>query len=156
MLRAAVLFMVLLLLWLLLSGIYEPLLLGLGIASCAFVVWIALRKDVLDAEGLPMHLHLGRSLHYAAWLAWQVFLSTLDVTWRIWHPALPISPGVRHVPAELGDVARVIYANSITLTPGTVSIDVDADRILVHSLTEEGLAGLEAGEMYRRVKHLEE
>lgn len=156
MLRAAVLFVLLLLLWLLLSGIYEPLMLGLGAASCAFVVWIALRKDVLDAEGLPMHLHPGRTLHYAGWLAWQVFLSTVDVTRRIWHPGLPISPGVRHVPAELDDVARVIYANSITLTPGTVSIDVDEDRILVHSLTRQGLEDLEAGEMYRRVKRLED
>lgn len=156
MLRAAVLFVILLLLWLLLSGIYQPLLLGLGVASCALVVWIALRKDVLDAEGLPMHLNLWRTLCYALWLGWQILLSTLDVTRRIWHPALPISPGVRHVPAKLGDVARVIYANSITLTPGTLSIDVDEDRILVHSLTEEGLADLEGGEMYRRVKELED
>jgi multicomponent Na+:H+ antiporter subunit E len=156
MLRAVVLFVILLLLWLLLSGIFQPLLLGLGVASCALVVWIALRKDLLDAEGLPMHLNLLRTLRYAIWLGWQILLTTLDVTRRIWHPALPISAGVRHVPAELGDVARVIYANSITLTPGTLSIDVEEDRILVHSLTEEGLADLEAGEMYRRVKALED
>ena len=155
MFRAAILFLILAAIWLLFSGLFQPLLLILGILSCGLVVWIALRKNVLDAEGLPIHLRLLRLFRYLGWLAWQVVKSNIDVTWRIWHPRLPISPGVRRVPAVLPEISRVTYANSITLTPGTVSIDVDEGGILVHSLTAEGLTELEAGAMYERVKGLE-
>lgn len=155
--RVLVLLFILACFWLALSGFFKPLLLALGALSCLFVAWITLRKSLIgDEESLLTQLHWGRWCRYQLWLVGQIVKSTIDVAGRILHPALPITPTVERVPAELSDLGKVIYANSITLTPGTVSIDLTDDGIVVHSLTREGMDDLQSGEMYRRVKALEQ
>jgi multicomponent Na+:H+ antiporter subunit E len=144
-------------LWLLLSGFFEPLLLGLGLVSCAFVVRIALRMDVVDREWYPIHLLFTRVLFYWPWLLKEIAKANIDVTRRILDPRLPISPTlVRLKASQRSDIGRVTYANSITVTPGTVSIDLQGDEIVVHALTREAAAALEEGEMDRRVCVLED
>ncbi len=70
-------------------------------------------------------------------------------------PRLPISPTLVELDAKpTTDAGRVLLGNSITLTPGTVTLDIYADRLLVHALTKEGAAALEEGEMNRRVASL--
>lgn len=149
------LFVILSVLWLLLSGMFEPLLLGLGVFSCMLVLWIAMRKDIVDHEAAPSHLSSLGLLRYWVWLLWQIVLANIDVSRRILDPRLPISPRLIKVPARMDDVSRVIYANSITLTPGTVSIEVSENEITVHSLTAAGAEDLLEGEMGRRVAALE-
>ncbi len=142
-------------LWLLLSGHYVPLLLTLGALSVAVVVLIALRMDVIDREGHPIHL-TPKALLYWTWLFWEIVKSNVDVTRRILAPSLPISPTVVRVRAsQKSALGRVIYANSITLTPGTVSMDIEAETITVHALTREGAEALRRGEMDRRVTEFE-
>ena len=142
-------------LWLLLSGHYNALLLSLGVVSILVVVMIALRMDVIDREGHPIHLTI-KVLPYWAWLGWEIIKSNLDVARRILSPTLPISPTVLRVKAsQRSALGKVIYANSITLTPGTVSINIEANEIEVHALTREAAASLRAGEMNRRVAGLE-
>ncbi len=149
--HAVSLSVVLFILWLLLSGHYEPLILTLGALSCVFVAWIAHRMDVADREGHPIHL-TWRFLVYWPWLFWEIVKANLEVARLILAPRLPISPTVIKVKASQGeDLGRVIYANSITLTPGTVSIDLRGDTIEVHAITRDMAAGLETGEMDRRV-----
>ena len=83
-------------------------------------------------------------------------LANIDVSRRILDPKLPIRPNFIRVKAsQQGDLGRVIYANSITLTPGTVSVDMEADEITVHALSYEGAAEDMSGEMDRRVSALE-
>ncbi len=146
------LFAFLFVVWLLFSGYFEPLLLTLGLLSCAFVVWIAVRQNVVDHEGHPVHLRPVRWLSYTVWLAGEIVKANIDVAARIWNPKLPISPTVVKVPADMNELGQVIYANSITLTPGTVSIDLDNNVITVHALTREGAEELSKGEMARRVQ----
>jgi multicomponent Na+:H+ antiporter subunit E len=144
-------------LWLVLSGLLLPHILALAIASVAFVVWIAVRMDVVDREGLPVHLRWGDWFVYLAWLTGQAIRSNIDVARRILDPAMPISPTV--ITLETGqhsDLSRVIFANSITLTPGTVSMDLEGGTLTVHSLTREGAETLLGGEMDRRVTALED
>jgi multicomponent Na+:H+ antiporter subunit E len=142
-------------LWLLLSGHYVPLLLGLGALSALLVVTIALRMDVVDREGHPIHLS-PKALLYWPWLAWEIVKSNVDVARRILSPSLPISPTIIHVRAsQKSDLGKVIYGNSITLTPGTVAIDIDGDKIEVHALTREAAQALRDGDMDRRVTRLE-
>ncbi len=149
--RAISLFIFLLILWLLLSGIYEPLLIILGVVSCAFVALIAYRMDVVDHEGHPVHL-TWRFLIYLPWLAWEIVKSNIAVAKIIVDPKLPISPSVIKVRASQPDeLGHVIYANSITLTPGTVSIDMQGDDIEVHALAAEFAEGVQSGDMDRRV-----
>ncbi|MFN4089653.1 MAG: Na+/H+ antiporter subunit E, partial [Alphaproteobacteria bacterium] len=138
--------------WLLLSGIYDvPLLVGLGVVSVIAVVAISRRMGVIDHEGHPVHLG-SRVLIYWPWLLTEIMKSNLDVARRILSSVPDISPVMVRVPTGLrSDLGRVVYANSITLTPGTVSVVVDPDTILVHALTRDGAAAVEAGDMERRV-----
>ena len=144
--------------WMLLSGHYtvdSSLILSLGLASCAFVVAIALRMKIADREGHPIHL-LVPSLRYIPWLLWAIVKSNIDVTRCILNPGLPISPTLVKVKAgQQSELGQAIFANSITLTPGTVSLDVAEGEILVHALTRESAAEVADGEMDRRVALLE-
>ncbi len=143
------------LIWLGLSGFFQPLLLGLGLISCVGVVWIAHRMDVIDHEGHPIHLGF-RILGYWVWLIREIVKSNIDVARRILHPALPIAPCLTIVKATQGsELGHVIFANSITLTPGTVSIVVDDRTILVHAIAKELADDLQTGEMDRRVTAVE-
>jgi multicomponent Na+:H+ antiporter subunit E len=153
---AVSLWLVLMALWLALSGMLETHLVALGALSSALVVAIALRMNVVDHEGHPIHLHPARVLAYFGWLALEIVKSNLDVARRILDPSLPIGPTVVRLPCSQDtDLGRVIYANSITLTPGTVSIDLDESHVTVHALTPEGAEALAGGEMDARVSALE-
>ncbi len=155
MVHAVSLSVLLYVLWLLLSGHYEPLLLVLGAVSCIFVAWIAYRMDVADCEGHPVHL-TWRSLVYWPWLLWEIVKANVEVARLILSPRLAISPTVINVKAsQPDDLGYVIYANSITLTPGTVSIDVRGATIEVHAITREMAESLKTGEMDRRVTQME-
>jgi len=131
------------------------LLLSLGGLSVLTVLWISRRMYILDHEGAPGEFLL-RMTAYFPWLVWEIVKANLDVAGRILNPRLPISPRVIRVRAgQAGDVGRVIYANSITLTPGTVSIETDGDIITVHALSAEAAEGVLTGDMDRKVSWLE-
>ncbi len=154
--RIAVAAFVLFGLWLLLSGMHAPLLLILGVVSSVFVAWIAQRMGLLTPEPGSAWLRPLRCLAYMPWLAWQVAKANADVALRILVPSKGISPRVLRVPStQASDLARTVYANSITLTPGTISIDVGSDVITVHALSREGAEDLAGGEMGERVSALE-
>jgi multicomponent Na+:H+ antiporter subunit E len=149
------LFVVLLAVWLLWSGHYTPLLLSLGVASCALVAWIAWRMGLVDREGVPFEIILGMLL-YLPYLGLEIVKANLDVARRIIAPRMPIGPRVfRTTAKQKSDLGRVVYANSITLTPGTVSIDIEGDEIAVHALTPFAQAGVENDEMNQRVVRVE-
>jgi len=137
--------------WLLLSGHIDPLLLTLGLGSCALVVFITTRMDVVDREGHPIHLTWG-ALIYWPWLILEIIKANIDVARRVIAPKMDISPTLVRVKAsQSNDLGKVIYANSITLTPGTISIDVSNGEILVHAISRDGAEALIEGEMDRRV-----
>lgn len=163
-LRTVSQFVFLFVFWLLLSGHYDvtqPVdryLIGSGAAVCAFVTWLARRRfAILDEEGHPIQLGV-RVLVYGPWLFWQILLSNWDVFKRVWSPSLPIAPCMVRVPSDTrSDLGTVIYANSITLTPGTVTVSVDHDKreLLVHCLHPGAGVDLLAGGMLRHVKRFE-
>ncbi len=156
MLRAASLAVFLSLLWLLLSGNFaDPLLLGLGVASVLSVVFITYRMGALDPEGHPVHLVL-RAVVYWPWLLKEIVMANIDVAKAVLRSPMAIEPTVFTVTgSQQSELGRVIYANSITLTPGTVTIALEDDRLTVHALTRAGREGVESGEMDRRIAWLE-
>ena len=154
-LRALSLCLVLAVLWLLLSGHTEPLLLALGLVSAVTVVLIARRMDVIDLEGHPIHL-IWKAPFYWLWLLVEIIKANIDVARAIVRPRMPIRPRVLEVKgSQKTDLGRVIYANSITLTPGTVTIAIEDGTLTVHALTRGAASGLQTGEMDRRVTALE-
>ena len=156
--RNIVLFVVLFAAWLLMSGHYTPLLIGLGIASCAIATWLADRVGGTDEEGLPLHI-MARLPAYLGWLLREIVTSNIATGRLILagraRPVLFMTPATQSSAGGL-----VTYANSITLTQGTVTIEVeDADggspQFLVHALDASFAADVESGEMDRRVTALE-
>lgn len=137
--------------WLLLSGFFTAFLMAAGAASAIAVVAFARRMEIVDHEGHPIHLGWS-ALTYWPWLVVEIVKSAWDVSKIILDPRLPVSPTlIRVKTSQKTEVGVVVYANSITLTPGTISVDVSHGEILVHALTREGAAGLQSGEMDRRV-----
>ncbi|MGH8602656.1 MAG: Na+/H+ antiporter subunit E [Gammaproteobacteria bacterium] len=154
--RGVTLALCLFILWILLSGHWDPWLMGVHFGSVLLVVGIALRMDIADHEGHPIHIGFLAVARYWVWLLVAVVKSALDVSRRILDPKLPISPHVIAVRSTQGDdVGHVIYAKSITLTPGTVCIDVRDGFIHVHALTEKAARDLQRGHMDRRIRRLD-
>lgn len=141
--------------WLLNSGHNTGLMLSLGAISIALVLYISHRMDVVDHESQP--LHITRKLPgYYAWLIKEIILANLLVVKHIWLGNKTISPALKNIKvSQKTDIGKVIYANSITLTPGTVTISLKGDQFVVHALLRESIEELEAGEMDRRVSRLE-
>ncbi|MEQ8427701.1 MAG: Na+/H+ antiporter subunit E [Gammaproteobacteria bacterium] len=143
-------------LWLLLSGHYTPLVTGLGLLSVLLVAWISIRMDLLEYDQPDVFRQTVRSVPYGFWLLKEIVLANIDVIKRILDPKLPISPRLVDIPStQVDELARVAYANSITLTPGTISIDVEGKYIEVHTLSENGVEGLMTGEMDKRITEVE-
>lgn len=141
--------------WLLLSGHYDALLLSLGAVSCALVLVVAQRMAVIDRETQPLHL-LGRLPRYWLWLLGQILRANVDIARRILSRRPDISPAMVSIPVdEKTELGQTIFANSITLTPGTVSVTLRGGTVEVHGLAREHVATLAGGEMQRRVLAME-
>ena len=131
-------------LWVLLSARFTPLLLCLGAASVLATVVIAYRMNIIDHESHPFHLS-ARLPRFWFLLFVEIAKANVDVTLRILG-FRPISPTVVNVPsAHKTDLARVMHANAITLTPGTASMVVGDDEIIVHAISAANAAELKKG-----------
>jgi len=143
-------------LWLLLSGHLETWLLLLGLASIGTAVFVSIRMDVVDHEGHPIHLSW-RAFLYWPWLGWEIVKANIDVAKAILSREMPIEPRVLRIKAsQVTELGHVLYANSITLTPGTVTLTLDSNGEMdIHSLTPASAEGLLSGDMDRRVHEVE-
>ncbi len=131
------LLMALIAFWLAMSGMFKPLMLGFGAVSVAITMFLAMRLDVVDRESAP-YLRGPVFLAYWAWLMWEIVKANWRVVGACLKVDLDINPALVKVRTRCqSDLARTTFANSITLTPGTVTLSVDGDRLLVHALYEE-------------------
>lgn len=141
--------------WVLLSGMLTPFLLAAGLGAALATALLARRMEIADREGLPLHLTLA-AVTYWPWLVKEILKSGWQVARIVLDPRLPVSPTlVRFKPSQQSTLGLVTHANSITLTPGTVTVEADHGEFLVHALTREGADGLEGSEMDRRVSRFE-
>ena len=151
--RFLILFTTLMAGWLLMSGIYNGLLIGFGIASCLLCTWVSLRIGAIDREGLPTHLFL-RLPAYLAWLIGEIISSNIATAKIILRGTS--DPEIFEVSANQSTAAGLAnYANSITLTPGTVTVDIDeaktgSSRFLVHALHPQFGDDVRSGDMDER------
>lgn len=141
--------------WLALSGHYTPVLIAVGAVCAVLCALAAVRMRSADAEGHPIHLGLA-FLTYFPWLVREIAKSAWAVTKIVLHPRLPISPTLTTVRASQKSTLGVAtYANSITLTPGTITVAVSGNELTVHALVNDGAIDLEGGGMDRRVSQFE-
>jgi multicomponent Na+:H+ antiporter subunit E len=144
--------------WILWSGYFKPLLLGLGVVSVLASAYLGWRMRRTDGEGPGFSVldHIHQLATYWPWLLVEVAKSNIAVARIVLAPRISVDPVlIRVTSTQQTGMGRVIYGNSITLTPGTITVDMDGDQVLVHALTQDGADGVREGEMDRRVTALE-
>ena len=153
--RAPWLWVILFALWLVLSWHFTPLFLFFGVVTCSIAVLVAVRMGNVDREAIPVDL-VWRAATYLPWLVWEIFKSNVRVARIILSPRIRVDPSIVHFRAsQRTDLGRFIYANSITLTPGTVTTGIVGDDFEVHAIVQEEIDGSEENIMNRRVAQLE-
>lgn len=132
------------------SGYFKPLLLTLGVISVFLVLWMSVRMRILDKETVP-YMTLPQTLIYFVWLFIEIVKANVAVVRAVMSPGLEVSPTLTKIPTpQKTDIGRVMFANSITLTPGTVSVCMEDDHILVHALLSEMSGAEDFEEMAER------
>ncbi len=123
--------------WITLSGYFKPMLLILGAISVIFVLAMTIRMKITDNETAP-YMTIPQTLVYFVWLFGEIIKANVAVVKAVLKPDMEVTPTLTKIPLPLKqDISKVMFANSITLTPGTVSVDIQQDHILVHALLSE-------------------
>lgn len=152
-------FVTLMAFWYIMSGFFDPIHSLMGVVSVAGVMALnyQLRKhkyfddevDVLD------ELRYGRLLFYLVWMFWQIVVSGIQVARLILTPSLPVKQRMVRFKVDLPSAhAKMILGNSITLTPGTLTVDIHEDEFLVHSIDQKAYEGIINDKMPQEVLKL--
>ena len=148
--------MILFVLWLLMSGIYKPMIVGFGAMSALIATYVIHRMNVVDQNKIPLKLHPVRMVQYLWWLMAEVAKSNITVTKTILARDMPIRQNLFSVDCTpKNEVAQVMFANSITLTPGTITVETEDRHFLVHALSYSEDDPVALAEMGARVKTVE-
>lgn len=140
--------------WVILSGKFDAFHLGMGALTVLGLRWLHRGLEPLRAAGSPT-LRVGRLIVYSVWLFKEMIMSALFVAKVILKTNHELEPELVHFEAEQPTVLNaVIFGHSITLTPGTITLDLEDNRYLVHALTKETARGVIDGSMSRRVAKL--
>ncbi|MCB1076924.1 MAG: Na+/H+ antiporter subunit E [Verrucomicrobiae bacterium] len=155
MLYRTITFSLLLATWLVFSGVYDAFHITLGLISCGLVTWMS--SDLLfEDRSMPLRTRIvqgWRLTGYLAWLMWQVVLSNLHLLKLTLMPGgmAEVKPRITHYRTSLKtDFEKFLLANSITLTPGTITVKILGDEFYIHAISEFAAGGLD-GQMERRI-----
>jgi multicomponent Na+:H+ antiporter subunit E len=147
--------------WLIMSGHYDLMHVSFGIFSVIIVLLInhPVRKRLfsLGEPSAALRQSLVRLLYYVPWLLWQIVIASLQVAYVVLHPKCPVDPAVLRFKTRLRNTSsRVILGNSITLTPGTITLEIEQEEFLVHSLMDISSSGIIDGTLPSEVAKLYE
>lgn len=147
--------------WLIMSGHYDLMHISFGVFSVILVMLLhhPLRKHLvaLGEHSPTLKLRPARLTYYVPWLLWQIVIASLQVAYAVLHPKCPIDPAVVRFKTRLGNTSsKVILGNSITLTPGTITLEIERDEFLVHSLMDISSSGIVDGTLPGEVAKLYE
>ncbi len=150
--RVVITTLVLFAIWLLMSGLFKPLLISLGAASVIVVVLVGKRMDAVDGDRVELNLRPIAFLRYLVWLLVEIFRANWTVTKIILSAEMPIRQHLFSVPSsQTTEVGQVIFANSITLTPGTITVETEGNNFLVHAVAFDSTTCEELADMDQRV-----
>lgn len=155
----AVSFISLMIFWIIMSGFFDAVHLSFGVFSVASVLYVNRKLNSYryfedDIDGLQ-HLRYGRALYYFFWMIGQIIIAGFHVLKIISKPSMPIKPAVITFDVDLPNVhAKMILGNSITLTPGTITVDITGNRFTVHSIDTSSREGIINDQMPRQVLKL--
>jgi multicomponent Na+:H+ antiporter subunit E len=156
-------FVILFVFWLLLSGHYQAKYIIFGVISAALVTFLT--NDLFHAvlrhgEGTEPDVRaifkqLGRFIAYIPWLLGQIVLANVQVAYLVLHPRMPIEPGFLLFSTRMHKgMSQVTLANSITLTPGTITVSLEGGNYIIHNLKPPLAQSLVDGQMQSKVAHV--
>ena len=137
--------------WLVLSGHFDPLHLAYGVVCSALVAQLSAGLFFTETPSRRLLAAAWGTVRFLPWLLYQIFLANLHVAWLVCRTGRLRPQIVRFRTRLQGDVARVFLGNAITLTPGTVTLDIEGDEFIVHAVSDVAAASLRTGEMERRI-----
>jgi multicomponent Na+:H+ antiporter subunit E len=152
-------FISLMVFWIVMSGFFDVIHLGLGVASVAGVMYVNYKLKTHrffddDMDDLS-ELRIGQAIMYVPWMIVQIVIAGFHVVWIICHFRMPIHTTIIQFKANLPSAhAKMILGNSITLTPGTLTIDIDGDHFTVHAIDDKSFEGIVTDVMPRKVLNL--
>lgn len=147
--------------WLLISGNLQLKFLIMGAVACLLVAWVCTPLLMIDnithtKKYFLLNIPIHRLIGYVFWLLKELILANMDVMKTTWKKELPIKPELLHFHVAIDNpVALALLANSITLTPGTITLNVSRDNIYeIHALTPGAAEGIKSGAMANKVAKL--
>lgn len=150
------LFVILIVFWTINSQYNAGLILFFGLISILLVLFITHRMKLIDQESTPLHLFLS-IWPFWCWLLKEIVVGSIYVLKKILQGNSSLSPKIIEIKLDFKDeISKVIFANSITLVPGTLSVQLNEESIVVHALTQELADDLLSGELAHRIKRIED
>ncbi len=149
--RKLSMFVMLFAVWLVLSGHFDPLHLAFGVVSSALVAQLSSGLLFTETPSLRLLAATWGAVRFAPWLLYEIVLANVHVVYLVCRPQQLRPQVVRFRTRLRGDVAKVFLGNAITLTPGTITLDIDGDEFIVHAVSDVSAASLLTGEMERRI-----
>lgn len=147
--------------WLIISGSLQLKFLIMGAVACIVIAWVCTPLFMIDnishtKKYFLLDIPLISLIGYAFWLLKELILANLDVAKSVWKKEMPIEPQLLHFRVSMDNpVALVLLANSITLTPGTITLNVSRENIYeIHALTPTAAEGIRSGAMAKKVGKL--
>ena len=147
-------FLILLVFWIVFSGHFDPLHIGLGILCSALVAGFSYDLMFPDPPSARPMLSVWRFCLYVPWLVWEVVKANFHVLYLVFRPGQIRPQVVRFRTGLTQELSKVLLGNSITLTPGTITMDIDDDEFYVHALSDKAAAALLTGDMTRRIERV--
>ncbi len=142
--------------WILLSGEFTFILITSGIIASLIVAYLS--HDIFIGK-TDLKTEVGRVFRffvYVPWLLWEIVLANVEIAYLVLNPKPLVDPQiVRFKPDLKTDLGVVTLANSITLTPGTVTVEANKEEFVIHAIWQKSAEGIISGEMQRKVKKIE-
>jgi multicomponent Na+:H+ antiporter subunit E len=149
--------------WIILSGRFEIKYLAIGVVCALLVTYLT--QDLAQPEGASgrsrvepayfVFVGMGRFVLYLFWLLWSVLQSNFQVAYLVLHPKMPIQPGLLRLRTKLRNrTGHIMLANSITLTPGTITVDFDDGNYSVHALVPSAAQSLLNAKMQSQLERI--
>lgn len=147
--------------WLLISGSLQAKFLIMGAVACLVIAWVCTPLFMIDnishtKKYFMLNVSVIKLIAYVFWLLKELLMANLDVMKATWKKELPIEPTLLHFHVSIDNpIALALIANSITLTPGTITLNVSRDNIFeIHALTPGAADGILSGATAKKVAWL--
>ncbi len=142
--------------WILLSGEFTFILITSGVIASLIVAYLSHDIFIGKADFKTETGRVFRFIVYVPWLLWEIVLANVEIACLVLSPKSLVDPQIVRLKPDLKtDLGIVTLANSITLTPGTVTIEANREEFVIHAIWQKSAEGIISGEMQQKVKWIE-